>query len=482
MIVNSPEKAVSSDIVRILERYIPFEKVNVTFNMRVINPSEVTTIPEEFYIYCTAVPERRAATGWRELRDSHVEGVDLIVEGKKGTREFISLTPVTEDMDKVLNSDEGDYVGRLHENFLMLFTDINNITIGGLEKILSKFRFMAVTPADMIRKAVSRYVTAGAEKVFANLRRELTDAQQKKDTHFNNYMSARKVEMDVQAKIEGTNLVTNRDREVEAQIGRLISSEYLDNIEYSNGRIVLLTKPIMVGVWDIGRYKIDYGLSDQRPVVTRIFPPKSGERFVLMNGEMGNRTCDHPHIREGNPCAGNADTMLRSFWDGDLLNGFNFTIQYIKSYYRGGRPSEYWEDFLVDIGYLNDAKILHRNGDISQIDDGVITMGRAGRITENGLRALGCTGELSSADDYRRDIEAYSERHDPNNNRRCSRCERRLSRSEGREHRGRTYCDECFSERFIICTHCETPFSREDARMHDENPYCAQCYDNGWVD
>lgn len=361
-------------------------------------------------IYETAVPERRAGGSWETHDGPLLWGeVDILTDEGKGVR-TLKCTQREDDEDTAfILGDNGEYIASYRGDVILLFGTLDNLTTEGLEMLFTYFDEHPLTELEILKKRLEKIYMGSVERGKKEVEQLITSQKERMDESFANFMGARTGWLEGQIKLKGLdNMGPEVEENIARQLERLYRSPDCESIELSKKGITIITKPIQVGLWILGQYAITFDPKRSEPDMRRIAPPTGSERFVPLYNEESTIEFDHPHIHNGDPCAGNAGSLLRSFWEGDFLTGFNFAVQFLRSYKKDGGPSIRFENYLKTIGYFHDAQVLYEAGCVRKIENGDVRGPGRRRWTDERLREMGCTGELGgNYTDYLDDIREH---------------------------------------------------------------------------
>jgi hypothetical protein len=384
-----------------------WQNVHVTSNKRILTLDELErnySRSDTFYIFETATINGFTNGSNAELTEVLLDEENIL----EGDIRAIACTPLEDERIENIMDDTGEhYIGQIFDNRLLLFTGLQNIKSRVIEEFFTnRFGLHAVSDTE--------YFALKLEKMFNNQRRNtLSQAQQRMrnaenamNQAYNTYIQQHNQYIDNKAMIEGIGEYEGREKEQFLnQIERILRSSNVDSVEILEDRFKVITKPLYMGIWNIGQYIIEYRVGDSKPSFFRLTPPRDGSPSIHAGSGHGesSRNYVHPHVNGNSPCTGNFSQYLRFFWDRDMLTGVNHAIQYLKSYSQAGGPYNSLSNWLRGLGYGDDARIVANMG-VSQVDNGTFLV-HGQEVTEEWLRERGCTGEIRSAEEHFEEIQ-----------------------------------------------------------------------------
>jgi hypothetical protein len=407
----------SENRVNIIERLFidsDYQKINIVSNKRIVTLDEIErsfSSPDTFYIFESSTIQGFSGGIHVELDELYHDEHNVLLEGSR----IIDCTPLVDDhIENLMSTDEKYILQKYGDNIILLNTNLTSLSVDGIEYLFGLYGFSALSDEELfLRKLIS--MSKAAQKFsIEDAGRKMTQAEEGMKQAHNNFKSHRKIQVSNYALIHGlSEFEKSQHDNFKTQIERLLRSSYLDTLEILDKKIVIITKPLYMGIWNIGQYRVVYHIDDHSPVITRIVPTIDGDILTLVTAGRQTISMDysHPHIHHRHPCTGNFETQLEAFWQQDFLLGFNYAVQYIRSYSSGGGPYTSLANVFRMLGYVHDAQIISDMG-VTLVDNGVIYVSRGGRaITEEVMREeWGCTGEASVEPDDYIDVMSSSER------------------------------------------------------------------------
>jgi hypothetical protein len=382
--------------VNLIERLFvgKISNIGIVTNKRIISIEEIEQSYNDgnvFYIFETSTIQGFADGGWDNVSELVKDDINFI----GGSTRVLKCNPLSSSVIQNIMSDDGRYIAQIRDdNKIFLCTDMANFSIEGLEYI---FGLLGYEPMDDVEYFTQK-LTAISRSVNQLTIREAQDRirreQQNMDNTFKQYMQYFDTYNKYNAMIHGIGATEEelRNRFGE-KIERLLRSEHIDSLEIDGNTIRVVTKPLTIAIWNIGQFLLEYTVGTSKPTVKRVGTNEDNGVVTLTDGggEWVGMDLAHPHVSGGSPCTGNVGDLIRAFWEQDMLTGFNFMIQYLRSYSKRGGPYNSFAHWLRQLGYVHDAYIL-RDDVITLVDNGIHKSGRT-TMTEERLREMGCTGE-----------------------------------------------------------------------------------------
>lgn len=457
---------------------------------------------DEFWIYEFAVPDGFRNGGFTDVDTIQIGGCELLRGRTSHAIDCEIPDELIEEGGMAIYSgseDERKYIAYYKNNILTLFCYIKSITADGMKRILRLIDPPSPEPREIIVRKLLGFIRGGEVKTRKELEEKIERERDTQNSMFEEYRRSRERMESYLSQLHGIVTRENATREeVERQIERLYQSEDLEGVELSGNTITMITKPIKMGLWVIGQYAISYNLRrmGDTPRIVRINPPVA-LRDIYIQSLDGSGWFEpnyhHPHIHTV-PCFGNAKDLVRAFWDGDLLTGFNLVVQYLKNY-NGEGPYLKLEKYIKMMGYARDAEILHEHGGIHKIIDGRIYTYREGEVTLDTLREWGCTGRIDSEPElFYTDYDMLSSNGDnvdrtergwfiiqSDGGIQCPICGDGIWDEEGEILEDEYVCTICFNEFAVRCERCDRWIHRDNSETVDGMVLCRECYrDTMW--
>jgi len=398
----------SERIRELLERiFADYNRVNIINNTRIVTEEDLSSYIQDadaFHILETAV-----LSGYENGTWNNIGGIMLHDEGYPLTEEtrVINCTPSPLSGSIGLLDDNGRYIGQLSNNVLLLFSELDKMATTTFIKIFELFGMEMMSDEDYFIAQLKRMVVGNRELQTRELRGRMEEMSQRMNTLFQQFNQTQSEYYGAERTLVGAeNHDEVMDERFRTQLERLFKSSFVDSVEFDGGKLKVITVPLEVGIWNIGQYSIEYTPDRMRPQICRVTPAVGDEYILTADGRnMVVRTNDHTHITHGGACAGNAGEMMEQFWKRDMLLGFNYAVQFVRSYHGGGGPHVRFGNWLMELGYINDAQILEEHGGVNRVDNGEIHVGSR-RVSNDRLREWGCTGEMiTDPEEYKRMIE-----------------------------------------------------------------------------
>lgn len=378
-----------------------------------------------FFIYEQAIPEHYTPpASWSARSMISLNGHEITAP--VGRREnYIKVTVRENDDWSVLCDDNGDYLASFSKNVLLLNGKLHFFNSHGIEAILDHFSLKTGNRGRIIKRKLERILETGINSLLEEKEEVLIERKQMLEDQRDSYKNSVKLFVEIEKEMTGLReWGERRKRSILEEIDGVVNMELIDSVELSSGRkISVMTKPIIVGLWNIGQYCIQWDRDWSLPKIERIVPGSNlnhHEYAIGRNNKVRMIHSDHPHVHLS-ICSGNAASMLEAFWSDNMVAGVNFAIQFIKSYDIKS-PFIRFEEFLYRLGYRNDANILNKIG-VLAVDDGKIYLRREGmrplrenpntwwEVTCEDLVRLGCTGKVDcNMDNYRSDYLGSKDR------------------------------------------------------------------------
>jgi len=370
-----------------------------------------------FYIYESAVPKSLEGAKFEtEPGTMQWEGEQLFADPESLSPNSVLGGVPKSHVKTWVYSDDGKFISFQKYNTLIFAGKMEDFSEGILQKLLSYYGYVPLSQTEIFMSGITKFVMSGKKNQLKVKRDELKRQEDQMKQSYKQYM-------DYMKRYDGIHLTVSKmeealidtEKELSIELERLFRSRHLESAEFQDGdRMVLITKPLTMGIWDIGTWRIEYTLGSDLPRMSRITPPQPEKSLmVLVPGSRSIfdiRKHTHPHNNDNGThwCYGNATELLKTFWKGRFETGFNLVIQYLRTY-NGEGPYQKLPSFLKSLGYINDSEKLKEHGDhgLKYILAGTTMQDQSGRdITEEILREeWGCTGELDiSPKNYLKDM------------------------------------------------------------------------------
>jgi hypothetical protein len=372
------------------------------------------------YIHERCSPDNEGVS-WVKFNDLGSMNIDgKNISYPSGSYEFIKYDG---EYDVVRETVNKQYVGCIvGKNHILLSAELNVFYIDGIKSLLDRVDLDMNGEDMLIMLKVKRIVDRGYNNQMIDAKDRIERNNSTIQDNIRNIADLQKDTVQQNVRLHGLEKLTVKDT-TQKDMDRLFTSEYLDHVEYrDNGAIDLITVPLKLSIWDIGQWCIRY-VHGEQPHFLRVTPPVEHNVYISpieyeddLEELLYDATYTHPHITsQGSPCIGNALDLVNRFWEGDLLEGFNFSIQFLMSY-NGADPYISLEPYLKSIGYLNDGVKLFKKFSIVNISNGVLYTGEHRYreeweiVTPEMLSAQGITGKRNfNPEEYLKEHTSYED-------------------------------------------------------------------------
>jgi hypothetical protein len=385
-----------------LERMFPSINVEVSNDSRVVtlvNLNDLVRNDKTIYIFESSTVEGFKGGKWAEVKDIVIEGKKAV--SKKNTMKLVNFDEPADLKGLVtLVDDNGVYITQQYKNIILLSTSLSNLPDKFLEMVFGLMGYKPISEEDhIIRKMQDLFKTRVGSSV-ADLKNKVDNENKEMKKFVEAYTQHYVQRMSYERTLEGAEKYDENKLEgIVKNIKNVFKNPQVESVELSGDIIVIITKNLYMGVWDIGQYSIAYDPKSSMPRIKRITSPAFPKDKAIMvisagGGWDGSGGIDHPHIRDESPCTGNFGDMLEAFWTKDMLTGTILAIQYIRSYSRDTGPHFVFEKWLSSLGYVSDSMKLTGENTISVVDNGKVKMkGFSEEATKKKLDGLGVTGK-----------------------------------------------------------------------------------------
>lgn len=334
---------------------------------------------------------------------------ELIFDGKNLLNTDVPIKMVAfdkaPDIDNLITiyDEQHQYLAQKYGNNILLSTNIDFLPENIIDIILTKFNFKKMDNEEYITKMLIDFSKTSNITNVEKIRSEIDFFVHRKNEAMSSYIENHKRKVDLEFKLNGyINSEENRWKEINNSYNRLLKGDNIESIEIRGDQIIVLTKPLMIEIWNIGQYRISYRLKSYEPIIKRVSPPVAYDyEYVTADGRHVKPIDeDHPHITNGMLCTGNFGDTLRMFWDTDMLTGVNLAIQFLKSYDIDGGPFIDFNSWLLHFGYLDDVITMKENKiQVSRIDNGrvfIVKDGRTTELTKDMIEEIGLSGNIET--------------------------------------------------------------------------------------
>lgn len=413
MVQISSPNGISQEMIGELERFFP--TTNTVFNTtdfrRIDNSIATRYIADQNNIY---IIDRALLDGFVNAR------YDEITSFKIGREEiqfpltkaiqFDSMTEGTDPEIITFRDDDGKYIAQRQANIILLSIPLELFPTIGLRKVFDKIGLHRMSDEEYIAQKLKTLVMKGMENSLADTTSRLSKATEGMNNAYSSWVSQYQAYNNMKRQLEGiTKFDMERENNLALQLKRLFRSRYVESIEMHGTSLVLVTKPLDIGIWKIGQYTITYALGSVYPSMKRLSVPSHNHDVPIDNNTKFHKIMNpatHCNV-DGMPCSGNYSDMLKAFWMSDMLTGFNSAVKFIKSYSKSSGPYVDFEVWLTDMGYFEDATILIKNGRIETVDNGVLYMKSNPEIalSDDDIKRMGCTGKPTDPDRWEKLLE-----------------------------------------------------------------------------
>jgi len=357
----------------------------------------------------------------RGIADVFVNGRYETIPSLKIDGEVFSFAePVTKiEMDSMVNQpadfiilrdDDGKLIAERKGNCILLPISMQAFNSKLFNKIFTMLGFTKMSEEQYFTRLLMKITMSGLDGSLKDSEKRLEQSESHMKDAFNTYISHYKTVALYKRQLEGMRKFdTEKEKNIIGQIRRLTRSKYVDSMEVNGDQITIVTKPIMLSLWNIGQYKLDYKLNTPMPTIKRLSMPIIDSRVMVDSWESaeGVDGVQGFHINSnGSPCSGNYSEMLKAFWMSDMLTGFNSAIKFIKSYSKVSGPYVEYEKLLATFGYYKDSKIFIEKGKVKEVDNGVIYMWNSPEVptTIDELKSWGLTGKKNTPNEIEKMI------------------------------------------------------------------------------
>lgn len=485
---------ISSQFSELIESVFPMiDFINHKNNIRIVSTTDQELERETFYIYSTAVPNGFVGGNWRDAENIMIDGEQLLIGSK--TR-VIDCTSIPEPWKGIFLDDH--YIGCKDHNKILLFCGLNEITYNGFCKILNRFDITVPSPKEVMMMKLDKLFAVATREKRKSVEIQMDQVRTSMDTAFASFQRDLKKLEELSWSVEGIQEFDMNG--IEKQLDRLLESPDVKEILIKRECIQVITNPIYLWKWNLGEFEITYNFNGSLPTFDRINPPSRIDAEFAIRGRREREGLEsgeviHPHI-SGSICYGNTKDLLKTFWERDYLTGFQFALQYLRSYNSG---DSHWkiEQILCNLGYIHDAEILNDHGGIWKIHNLKI-LNRDGELTGDILESWGCNAQIATPEEMqqfyedsrwgqlKKAIENGSSYHqqdylEPGTDEpefHCDNCGDEIYIGQEHIFDGVTMCDDCYSDMVRICISCGREMWTDDSFYSDEldESYCHDCY------
>jgi len=482
------------------ERIVDFSIVERNNNMRVVDASRYFEDELKFFVFDSAIPMGFEGGSWVEKDELIVNG-ENILKADAGTVRMISCTPPS-TVDSLYTDDGETYISSYSKNVFTIVCELDKIKPEALGIILDGFDIKPVPPEERIWRQIKKILSKSYNAERESLERDIKSQESMMKQAYQNYQRALTIKTTAETKLNGVGKDEDYEKLLLERFERLYKSPYIDGVEIEENKFIVITKPLTIGLWNIGKYSIAYTVGREEPVIKRLTPPVGQHKVIHLSNSnylFADMHAAHPHISNG-MCMGNAREILTTFWDGDYLTAFNFMVQYLRSYH-SANPYIQFESYLASIGYINDAKILYDNGKIHSIHDGIFKYSNGREITVEKIREWGCTGVVQTQEE----IEEMINSRDTNNgvsedsrgilysppetlvpssgreggrgDYECEWCSDGIERGEHYTVQDEIICGSCY-DNVRSCAGCGEERHSDNMYTFEDEYYCESCYND----
>lgn len=408
MVQISSPNSISQDIISELERFFPM--ANTIFNItdfRRLDHSLQTRYAQDvnnIYIVDRAVVDGFINGGYEEINRFIIGGQRIEFPMIKSIA-FDSMMEGTDPEIVTLRDDDGRYVAQRYKNIIALSIPFENLTIDAVKKIFEGIGYHRMNSEEYITQKMKALILKGRENALSDTKKRMEKAEEGMHNAYTSWLSQYQAQCNLQRELEGiAKYDVDKEKNLTLELKRLFRSRYIESVEMHGNNLVVVTKPLSIGIWNIGQYTVNYILGEAYPSMHRFSVPEHDGPIPVENlSKFASVSNPATHCNyEGMPCSGNYSDMLKAFWMSDMLTGFNSAVKFIKSYSKSSGPYTEFENWLTTMGYFGDAVILAKNGKVETVDNGVLYMRNNSTValTDDNLKAMGCTGKPTKPDEW----------------------------------------------------------------------------------
>jgi hypothetical protein len=383
----------------LLERIFPKNRVEVSNDSRVVSKQTLADLvrnDKTIYIFESATVDGFKGGKWEEVKDIVIDGKKAV--SKKNAMRIVNFEEPADVPGLTTMTDDNDvYIAQKLNNIIMLSTSLSNLPDKFLEMLFGLMGYNIISEEDYVITKLQDIYKARVGNTVIDLQNKSKQEEKQMKEYSNAFMQhlAQKINYDRTILGAGKYDEENLTKMTE-NIRKIFKNPHVESVELNGDIITIVTKNLMMGIWDIGQYSISYDPKSTHPKIKRItapsFPREKGVYIATRDAwDSGSGGMEHPHVKDGSPCTGNFGEMIESFWTRDFLTGTIMAVQYLRSYSREGGPHYGFNKWLASIGYVNDARKMDVE-EIYQVDNGVATFRNTSpEATTKRLKELGIT-------------------------------------------------------------------------------------------
>jgi hypothetical protein len=395
---------VSSEKKDLLDRIFPLSNVTISDDTRVVYMNSLKDLvrSKDIYIYESATVEGFKDGKWEDIKEIVIEGKKVV--SKRNPIKVLNFKEPADIPNLLTLVDDNDlYIAQKYGNVILFSTSLTNLPDKFIEMMFTLMGYKIISEEEYITKKLQDIVKRSLGATIEELRNKVKNEEQQLVGIIQNYKQHLDQKIQLERSMSGAEKYDTQvmDKIVE-QVKKIFKCKEVESVEMKGEKLIIITKPLYMGIWNIGQYSIEYNPNNATPLIKRITSPpfKISDSVLTMQPdgrELLDTRIDHPHVRDSQPCTGNFTNMLQSFWSKDMLAGVVLAIQYIKSYSKEGGPYIDMEKWLMYLGYIDDMKLLSRSGDYIWLVDNskVFLSGRkTTALTAKDMEGIGYSGKI----------------------------------------------------------------------------------------
>jgi hypothetical protein len=393
---------VSAEKKSLLERIFPSIQVTVINDTRIVTPANIADLVRNdkmIYIYETSTVDGFKEGRWDDVKDIIIDGKKAV--SKKNPIKVINFKEAPEIQGLTTLIDDNDiYIAQKIGNVILLSTSLSNLPDKFIEMLFGIMGYKIMSEEDYVVNKMQALYKTRIGNTINELKIKITATDQGMKQYMDAFIGQLNTKMGLERTLIGAEKYDPDSMDkIAINIRNIFKNPQVDSVELKGDVIIVITKNLRMGIWDIGQYKITYDPKITLPIIKRITVPAFpiGKEAHSLSGSGVNNLSgmDHPHISDGKPCVGNFGDMIEAFWTKDFLTGTILTIQYIRSYSKESGPHVDIDKWLGSIGYVNDAIKMRKAGlDIWTVDNGKVVLSHMTEAESvEALKKIGVTGK-----------------------------------------------------------------------------------------
>jgi hypothetical protein len=404
--ISPQEEMIKGDISperrSLLERIFPSMQVTIVNDTRIVTTTNIADLirnDKMIYIYEASTVDGFKEGKWDDVKDIIIDGKKAV--SKKNPMKIINFKEAPDIKGLTTLTDDNDvYIAQKIGNVILLSTSLSNLPDKFVEMLFDLMGFKIISEEDYVVKKMQTLYKTRMGNTIEDLKNKMVATDQSMKQYMDAFIGQLNTKIGYERTLKGAESYDPDSMDkIAINIRNIFKNPQVDSVELKGDSIIIITKNLHMGIWDIGQYSITYDPKTSLPIIKRItvpaFPRDTEVQYVVGGGVVCVSGIEHPHISEGKPCVGNFGDMIEAFWTKDFLTGTILAIQYIRSYSKESGPHVDIDKWLASIGYVNDViKIKNAAVEIYTVDNGKVMFRNATEEeTKERLKNMRVTGK-----------------------------------------------------------------------------------------